>query len=98
MNYLNFVCIILYLIIITFIILTLIIVSHDEMKKNQIPIPFRDRCAKLLIPLNKCRKNGGYLPWTCVEERHDYEHCQYLDFKRRIKELEEFKKNRDSTV
>ncbi|KAG0687023.1 hypothetical protein C6P40_003020 [Pichia californica] len=72
------------------------LISHEEMKKHQIPLAFRDRCAGLLIPLNICRKNGGYLPWTCVEERHDYEHCQYLDFKRRIKELEDFKKQRDS--
>ncbi|GMG39348.1 unnamed protein product [Ambrosiozyma monospora] len=65
------------------------------MKENQIPIPYRDRCAKLLIPLNKCRKEGWYLPWNCEDLRHDYEHCQYLDFKRRVKELEDFKKARD---
>ncbi len=36
------------------------------------------------------------MPWNCVEERHDYEHCEYLDFKRRVKELEEIKKARDA--
>ncbi|VEU21867.1 DEKNAAC102867 [Brettanomyces naardenensis] len=71
-------------------------ISREEMKKNEVPIAFRDRCAGLLIPLNKCRKEGWYMPWNCVEERHDYEHCQYLDFKRRVRELEEFKKVRDS--
>lgn len=70
--------------------------SHEEMKKNNIPIPFRDRCATLLVPLNKCRKEGWYMPWNCVEEREAYEHCQYADFQRRVKELEEFKKARDA--
>lgn len=67
------------------------LLSHEEMKKNKIPLAYRDRCAGLLIPLNKCRKEGNYLPWNCVQERHDYEECQYLDFKRRVKELEELK-------
>ncbi|ODV87530.1 hypothetical protein CANARDRAFT_26923 [[Candida] arabinofermentans NRRL YB-2248] len=71
------------------------LLSHEEMKSNEIPIPFRDRCSRLLIPLNKCRRESLYMPWNCVEERHDYEHCQYLDFKRRIKELEEYRLKRD---
>ncbi|ODV95286.1 hypothetical protein PACTADRAFT_50033 [Pachysolen tannophilus NRRL Y-2460] len=72
------------------------LLSHDEMKKNKIPLAYRDRCAKLLVPLNKCRQEGWYMPWNCVEERHDYEKCQYLDFKRRVKQLEEIKEKRDA--
>ncbi|OUM54995.1 hypothetical protein BVG19_g4470 [[Candida] boidinii] len=67
------------------------------MKQHQIPLPYRDRCAKLLVPLNKCRKEGWYLPWNCEHERHEYEACQYRDFKRRVKELEEIKKQRDES-
>ncbi|AOA60994.1 Subunit of mitochondrial NADH:ubiquinone oxidoreductase (complex I) [Komagataella phaffii CBS 7435] len=72
------------------------LLSHEEMKQNKIPLAYRDRCARLLVPLNKCRKEGWYMPWNCVQERHDYEQCQYLDFKRRVKELEEIKKQRDA--
>lgn len=30
-------------------------VSHEELRKEKVPIAFRDYCAHLLIPLNKCR-------------------------------------------
>lgn len=36
------------------------------------------------------------MPWNCQDERHAYEECQYLDFKRRVKELEEIKKQREA--
>lgn len=62
------------------------------MKKHMIPLAYRDRCSALLVPLNKCRVEGWYLPWNCQHERHIYEECQYLDFKRRVKELEDLKK------
>uniref|UniRef100_A0A060TB56 NADH dehydrogenase [ubiquinone] 1 beta subcomplex subunit 7 n=1 Tax=Blastobotrys adeninivorans TaxID=409370 RepID=A0A060TB56_BLAAD len=70
--------------------------SEDEMRKNDIPLPWRDRCASLLVPLNKCRREGWFMPWNCQDERHAYEECQYLDFKRRVKELEEIKKQREA--
>lgn len=66
------------------------------MKKHKIPLAYRDRCALLLVPLTKCRYETGHMPWKCVQERHDYEQCQYLDFQRRVKELEDFKANRDA--
>lgn len=61
------------------------------MKKEKIPISHRDRCAALWVPLNKCRLETFSMPWKCVHERHEYEECQYLDFKRRVKELEALK-------
>ncbi|CDO55476.1 NB8M subunit of mitochondrial NADH:ubiquinone oxidoreductase (complex I), putative [Geotrichum candidum] len=64
------------------------LLSEEDMKKHKIPLPYRDRCAALLVPLNKCRLEGWYFPWNCQHERHIYEECQYLDFKRRVKELE----------
>jgi len=59
------------------------------MKKHKIPLQWRDRCAALWIPLNKCQSETYYLPWKCKQLRHDYEECQYLDFKRRVKEMED---------
>lgn len=73
----------------------LIPVSQEEMKKHKIPLEWRDRCASLWIPLHKCRRGEGqYMPWNCNQERHDYEECQYLDFQRRVKELERIKAER----
>ena len=44
---------------------------------------YRDYCAHLLIPLNKCRHENYYLPWKCEHERHDYETCEYKEYMRR---------------
>lgn len=61
------------------------------MKKHKIPLQYRDRCAGLLVPLNKCRREKNYLPWNCQAEKHAYEECEYLDFQRRVKELQKLK-------
>jgi NADH dehydrogenase (ubiquinone) 1 beta subcomplex subunit 7 len=50
------------------------------MAKSRIPFEYRDYCAKLLIPLNKCRGETFYLPWKCETERHAYEKCQYDEY------------------
>ncbi len=68
--------------------------SHEEMKAHQIPLAYRDSCAHLLVPLNRCRRRTYALPWKCVDERHSYEQCQYEEFKKRVakfKEIEEAK-------
>ena len=51
--------------------------TQAEMVENRVPIPYRDQCAHLLIPLNKCRQAEFYLPWKCENERHTYEKCEY---------------------
>ena len=53
------------------------IATQQEMVENRVPIPYRDQCAHLLIPLNKCRSKELYLPWKCEAERHTYEKCEY---------------------
>ncbi|KAK8484165.1 hypothetical protein V6N13_026089 [Hibiscus sabdariffa] len=53
------------------------IATQEEMVANKVPIPYRDQCAHLLIPLNKCRQAEFYLPWKCENERHTYEKCEY---------------------
>lgn len=35
------------------------------MSAERIPLAYRDRCAALLVPLNRCRKKEYYLPWKC---------------------------------
>lgn len=53
--------------------------SEAEMMKAQLPVAWRDYCAHLLIPLNRCRVDNLYLPWTCQEQKHAYEKCQYQE-------------------
>jgi len=38
---------------------------------------WRDYCAHILIPLNKCRIDHYWLPWTCMDLKHAYEKCQF---------------------
>ncbi|CCH43056.1 NADH dehydrogenase [ubiquinone] 1 beta subcomplex subunit 7 [Wickerhamomyces ciferrii] len=66
-------------------------VDPSEMREAKIPLAWRDRCAALWIPLEKCRRETYFLPWKCTQLRHDYEQCQYLDFQRRVKEMDELK-------
>lgn len=39
--------------------------SRQEMSENRLPMQYRDSCAHLLIPLNRCRQAEYYLPWKC---------------------------------
>ncbi|XP_043695324.1 NADH dehydrogenase [ubiquinone] 1 beta subcomplex subunit 7-like [Telopea speciosissima] len=53
------------------------IATQEEMVQARVPLAYRDQCAHLLIPLNKCRVAEFYLPWKCEDERHVYEKCEY---------------------
>jgi hypothetical protein len=35
------------------------------MAAARLPLAYRDNCAHLLVPLNKCRYDTFYLPWKC---------------------------------
>lgn len=35
------------------------------MSEAKLPLAYRDGCANLLIPLNRCRREEYYLPWKC---------------------------------
>jgi hypothetical protein len=39
--------------------------TREEMSAARLPLPYRDSCAHLLIPLNRCRHEEYYLPWKC---------------------------------
>ena len=60
--------------------------TEEEMQHWRIPIPYRDSCVHLLIPLNKCRLETFYLPWKCTNERHAYERCEYKEYLRRVRD------------
>ena len=53
------------------------IATQKEMAEAKLPLGYRDYCAHLLIPLNKCRSETWYLPWKCEDEKHSWEKCQY---------------------
>merc|ERR1719393_483269 len=63
-------------------------VTREEMKAARLPLEWRDYCAHILIPLNKCRIDHYYLPWTCTDLKHAYEKCQYDEYQRRVAILE----------
>ncbi|KAL5983188.1 hypothetical protein ACLOJK_017272 [Asimina triloba] len=80
------------------------IASQEEMAEARVPLPYRDQCAHLLIPLNKCRSAEFYLPWKCENERHIYEKCEYeLVMERmlqmqKIREEEKLKKQQQQGI
>ena len=41
------------------------VVTPAEMSAERIPLAYRDKCASVLVPLNRCRKKEWYLPWKC---------------------------------
>lgn len=49
--------------------LTIAAASHKQMSDARLPLAYRDSCAHLLIPLNKCRRDEYYLPWKCEVRR-----------------------------
>ncbi|KAI1196945.1 NADH-ubiquinone oxidoreductase B18 subunit-domain-containing protein [Nemania serpens] len=69
--------------------------TREEMRDAKLPIPYRDSCANLLIPLNRCRVDTYYLPWKCENERHSYEKCQYDEFKKRVAKMDELRASKD---
>ncbi|RMY25575.1 hypothetical protein D0867_00643 [Hortaea werneckii] len=69
--------------------------TRAEMSAAKLPLAYRDQCAHLLIPLNKCRYDNYYLPWRCSDERHGYEKCQYEEFKQRVKKMDEIRAEKD---
>mmetsp|Transcript_3387 Transcript_3387/g.8814 ORF Transcript_3387/g.8814 Transcript_3387/m.8814 type:complete len:114 (-) Transcript_3387:271-612(-) len=58
-------------------------VSRKEMHDAKLPLEYRDYCAHLLIPLNRCRAAEFYLPWKCETLRNAHEKCQHNDYLRR---------------
>lgn len=68
--------------------------TREEMSAAKVPLAYRDSCAHLLIPLNRCRYETYYLPWKCEDERHTYEKCQYVEFKKRVAKMDELRESK----
>ncbi|KAF6174601.1 hypothetical protein GIB67_006253 [Kingdonia uniflora] len=68
------------------------IATQAEMMEARVPIPYRDQCAHLLIPLNKCRSAELFLPWKCENERHTYEKCEYELVMERMLQMQKIRK------
>lgn len=66
-----------------------LLLLQEDLQNAKIPLGYRDFCAHLLVPLNACRRKELYLPWKCEHERHAYEKCEYLEYKRRLKHAKE---------
>ncbi|KAK0721031.1 NADH-ubiquinone oxidoreductase B18 subunit-domain-containing protein [Lasiosphaeris hirsuta] len=69
--------------------------TRQEMHDAKLPLAYRDSCAHLLIPLNQCRYETYFLPWKCQDERHSYEKCQYVEFKKRVAKMDELRAAKD---
>jgi NADH dehydrogenase (ubiquinone) 1 beta subcomplex subunit 7 len=41
------------------------LLSRKQMSDARLPLAYRDSCAHLLVPLNRCRFEQYYLPWRC---------------------------------
>lgn len=54
------------------------------LKEAQIPLAYRDKCAHLLVDLNKCRRATYFSPNQCGHERHTYEECEYYAWMDRV--------------
>ena len=72
------------------------IATQEDMVEARVPIPYRDQCAHLLIPLNKCRQAELYLPWKCENERHSYEKCEYELVMERMLQMQKIREKQDS--
>ena len=44
--------------------------TREEMSAAKLPLAYRDGCAHLLIPLNRCRVDEYYIPWKCEVRRN----------------------------
>merc|ERR1712087_885249 len=60
-----------------------VIATREMMKKAELPLGWRDYCAHLLIPLNECRVQTMYWPFSCTHLRHAHEECEYKEYRRR---------------
>lgn len=71
--------------------------DQEALRKHKVPLAFRDTCAHLLIPLNKCRGENFFSPNQCGHERHTYEECLYYAWLQRIEVKKQLSKMQAET-
>ncbi|CAI9590897.1 unnamed protein product [Staurois parvus] len=64
------------------------VATQEEMNLAKLPLAHRDYCAHLLIKLMKCKRDMGLNIFGCMDERHEYDYCQHLDYVQRMKQYE----------
>ncbi|KAL9241727.1 hypothetical protein vseg_015803 [Gypsophila vaccaria] len=74
------------------------IATQEEMVEARVPLAYRDQCAHLLIPLNKCRQKEMYLPWKCEDQRHVYEKCEYELVMERMLQMQKIREQQKQGV
>ncbi|KMZ70434.1 NADH-ubiquinone oxidoreductase B18 subunit family protein, expressed [Zostera marina] len=74
------------------------IATRKEMVDEKVPIAYRDQCAHLLIPLNKCRSAELFLPWKCENERHTYEKCEYELVMERMLQMQKIRQREEERL
>jgi len=62
-------------------------IGIEELRKENVAQAYRDFCAHLLVPLNRCRYDNLFLPSRCQHEKHLYEQCVYEDYLLRLEEV-----------
>jgi NADH dehydrogenase (ubiquinone) 1 beta subcomplex subunit 7 len=53
------------------------------MRAQNLPLRYRDYCAHFITPINKCRRENYFAPWSCHHEKLDWEKCQHQVWKER---------------
>ncbi|XP_040183647.1 NADH dehydrogenase [ubiquinone] 1 beta subcomplex subunit 7 [Rana temporaria] len=64
------------------------VASSEQMNLANVPLAQRDYCAHHLIKLMKCKRDMWPRISACDDERHEWEHCQHLDYVQRMKQYE----------
>merc|ERR1712168_1260925 len=73
------------------------VATQEEMIANRVPLEHRDFCAHLFIPLNHCRRNSGWLlPWSCKEEKAEWDECQIQHYYYRMREMERLRRKQEA--
>jgi len=61
--------------------------TRAQLEAAELPLPLRDYCAHIAIPLAECmRGKHGLLPGTCHHEKHNWERCEWEEARRRMQQ------------
>ncbi|CAK7903909.1 hypothetical protein CAAN1_13S03796 [[Candida] anglica] len=69
------------------------LLSEEDLQKYKVPLKWRDRCAAYYALYKICLvRQSANSSIVCKQDKHSWEECENLDFKRRQQELSELKK------
>ncbi|KAI3634599.1 hypothetical protein MIR68_006980 [Amoeboaphelidium protococcarum] len=64
-------------------------ISNEEMDRLQVPVEYRDYCAHHFVQWSKCMRSNVLQRAKCHHELHEWEGCQYQQYKRAMKERDQ---------